>query len=105
MSGDLEEVTDSLKTLIIDRELNRLNINIAELQETRLAGFGSNKEKNYKFFWQGLNDEEFTGLASPLKTVYSPNWNTQNKAVKGSFQLGSRLPPALQILSAAGTQR
>ena len=32
MSGDLEEVTDSLKTLIIDRELNHLNIDIAGLQ-------------------------------------------------------------------------
>ena len=58
MSGDLEEVTDAPKTSIIDNELNRLNIDIAGLQETRLAGFGSIKEKNYTFFWQGLHEEE-----------------------------------------------
>ena len=58
LSGDLEEVTDAPKTSIIDRELNRLNIDIAGLQETRLAGFGSIEEKNYTFFWQGLHEEE-----------------------------------------------
>ena len=58
LSGDLEEVTDAPKTSIIDRELNRLNIDVAGLQETRLAGFGSIKEKNYTFFWQGLQEDE-----------------------------------------------
>ena len=58
MSGDLEEVTDVPKTSVIDKELNRLNIDIAGLQETRLAGFGSIKETNYTFFWQGLQEEE-----------------------------------------------
>ena len=58
MSCDLEEVTDVPKTSVIDKELNRLNIDIAGLQETRLAGFGSIKETNYTFFWQGLQEEE-----------------------------------------------
>ena len=58
MSDDLENVTDAPKTSIIDRELERLNIDIVGLQETRLAGFGSTKEKNYTFFWQGLQEEE-----------------------------------------------
>ena len=38
MSGDLEEVTDSPKTLIIDKELNRPNINIAAFR--RLVSLG-----------------------------------------------------------------
>ena len=71
LSGDLEEVTDAPKTSIIDRELNRLNIDIAGLQETRLADFGSIKEKNYTFFWQGLQEEE--------KRLYGVGFAIRNK--------------------------
>ncbi|XP_033118973.1 craniofacial development protein 2-like [Anneissia japonica] len=46
------------KSSIIDQELDRLNIDIAALQETRLLGFGSVAEKNYTFFWKGKNDGE-----------------------------------------------
>ena len=45
------------KTKIIDRELSRLNVDIAALQETRLSGCGSLKETNYTFFWQGLTQD------------------------------------------------
>ncbi|XP_076442831.1 uncharacterized protein LOC143281507 [Babylonia areolata] len=47
------------KTVIIDRELTRLNIDIAALQETRLPLIsGSLREQNYTFFWQGKELEE-----------------------------------------------
>ena len=74
MSDDLENVTDAPKTSIIDRELNRLNIDIVGLQETRLAGFGSIKEKNYTFFWQGLQEEEkiIHGVGFAIKNKLLP---------------------------------
>ena len=41
----LDQINDSRKTAIIDHELDRLNVDIAALQETRLADSGSLKEK------------------------------------------------------------
>ena len=38
------------KTAVIDRELSCLNLDIAALLETRIAGSGSLKEGNYTFF-------------------------------------------------------
>ena len=58
LDEDLEKVNNARKTAIIDRELSRLNLDIVALQETRLSSFGSLKEKNYTFFWQGLEPEE-----------------------------------------------
>ncbi|XP_037776944.1 craniofacial development protein 2-like [Penaeus monodon] len=46
----LVKVNDSRKTAIIDRELTRLNIDVAALQETRLASNSSLREQNYAFF-------------------------------------------------------
>ena len=58
LSEDLENIDDAPKTSIIDKELHRLNIDIAALQETRLAGFNSLKEKHYTFYWQGMDESE-----------------------------------------------
>ncbi|GFR69803.1 craniofacial development protein 2 [Elysia marginata] len=58
ISDDLQLVNDAKKTAIIDRELAKWNIDIAALQETRLAESGSLKEKEYTFFWQGLGPDE-----------------------------------------------
>ncbi|XP_047120403.1 craniofacial development protein 2-like [Schistocerca piceifrons] len=41
------------KTAIIDRELLRLCVDVAALQETRLSGEGSLREDNSTFFWKG----------------------------------------------------
>lgn len=53
---DLTEVDNIRKTAVVDRELTRLKVDIAALQETRLPNSGSIKERNYTFFWQGLNE-------------------------------------------------
>ena len=45
---------DIKKTVVIDRELSRFGIDIACLQETRLADNGKVVEANYTFVWQGL---------------------------------------------------
>ncbi|XP_076036403.1 uncharacterized protein LOC143022188 [Oratosquilla oratoria] len=58
LTNDLQQVDDSRKTAIINRELERLNIDIAALQETRLLSSGSLREQDYTFFWQGNETEE-----------------------------------------------
>ncbi len=50
ISEDLEQISNTNKTAIIDRELSRLSIDIAALQETRLPSDGSLKEQDYTFF-------------------------------------------------------
>ena len=48
------------RTALVARELRRLNIDIAALSETRLAGEGQLTEINggYTFFWRGLPQEQ-----------------------------------------------
>ena len=57
-TNDLQQIDDARKTAVIDRELSRLNIDIACLQETRLADSGTIREANYTFFWQGKPSNE-----------------------------------------------
>ena len=84
LSDDLREVNDSRKTAIIDRELTRLNISIAALQETRLASSGSLREENYTFFWRGREAEQprqhgvgFAIKNTLLSTVETPSDGTE----------------------------
>ena len=58
LSTDLKEISDARKTAIINNELKRLNVDIAALQETRLADSGTLREKDYTFFWQGKPSDE-----------------------------------------------
>ncbi|GAA6101905.1 uncharacterized protein LOC122792394 [Tachysurus ichikawai] len=58
LTTDLQQVNDARKTAVIDRELSRLNVDIACLQETRLADSGTIREANYTFFWQGKPSDE-----------------------------------------------
>ena len=54
---DLKNISDVRKTAVINDELLRLKIDIAALQETRLADSGRLKEKDYTFFWKGKSTE------------------------------------------------
>ena len=58
LSQNLQDISDARKTAVINNELKRLNVDIAALQETRLADSGTLKEKDYTFFWQGKSSEE-----------------------------------------------
>ena len=58
LSASLQDIKDSRKTAVINDELKRLNVDIAALQETRLADSGTLKEKAYTFFWQGKHSNE-----------------------------------------------
>ncbi|XP_063605235.1 uncharacterized protein LOC134780428 [Penaeus indicus] len=84
ISVDLEQVKDSRKTAIIDREHTRLNVSIAALQETRLPSSGSLREENYTFFWKGKEPDEprihgvgFAVKNSLLKSVEPPTGGTE----------------------------
>ena len=46
------------KTAVINNELLRLQVDIAALQETRLADTGSLTESDYTLFWQGKKETE-----------------------------------------------
>ena len=58
LSASLQDSKGSRKTAVINDELKRLNVDIATLQETRLADSGALKEKYYTFFWQGKRSNE-----------------------------------------------
>ena len=58
LTKDIRDNDGLRKTAVISRELDRLNVDIAALQETRLAGCGSLKEKEYTFFWQGRDEDK-----------------------------------------------
>ena len=55
---DTDNTCDARKTAIINNELLRLKIDIAALQETRLAGQGSITEKDFTFFWHSKSVDE-----------------------------------------------
>uniref|UniRef100_A0A0L8HXG3 Endonuclease/exonuclease/phosphatase domain-containing protein n=1 Tax=Octopus bimaculoides TaxID=37653 RepID=A0A0L8HXG3_OCTBM len=55
---DLDKTEDIRKTAVIDRKLTRLNVDIAALQNTRLADCGSIRERNHTFFWKDLEKDE-----------------------------------------------
>ena len=57
-SDDLQEVNDARKTAVVDRELSRLQIDIVALQETRLPGTASIRERDFTLFWQGKPSDE-----------------------------------------------
>ena len=56
LSASLQDTKDSRKTAVINDELRRLNMDIAALQETRLADSGALKD--YTFVWQGKDSDE-----------------------------------------------
>ncbi|KAI8521282.1 hypothetical protein Bbelb_010360 [Branchiostoma belcheri] len=58
LSNDLQEISDTRKTAVINNELLRLNVDIATLQETRLADSGTLRESDYTFIWQGKSSQE-----------------------------------------------
>uniref|UniRef100_A0A2C9M4D3 Endonuclease/exonuclease/phosphatase domain-containing protein n=1 Tax=Biomphalaria glabrata TaxID=6526 RepID=A0A2C9M4D3_BIOGL len=58
LNENLPDIEDARKSAIINDELSRLKVDIAALQETRLADSGLIKEKDYTFFWQGKAESE-----------------------------------------------
>ena len=106
-SDNLEEINDTRKTAIIDWELSRLKMDIVALQETRLPGSGSIKEKDFSFFWQGKALEEvrehgvgFAVRNSLLGSVIPPTRGTERVL---SLQLHTMAGPTTLISAYAPT--
>lgn len=58
LPNDMQDIDGTRKTADINNELLRQSVNVAAPQETRLAGFGTLKVKNYTFFWKGKHSDE-----------------------------------------------
>ncbi|XP_047486812.1 craniofacial development protein 2-like [Penaeus chinensis] len=56
LSSDIQQ--DARKTAVSDRELSRLSVDIACLQETSLADSRTLREESYTFFWKSKPPEE-----------------------------------------------
>ena len=83
LSENLQNISDLRKTAVINDELKRLQVDIATLQETRLADSGSLQEKDYTFFWQGQEPHEhrlygvgFAVRNSLLSSIEAPSSGT-----------------------------
>ena len=70
-STDIQQINDTRKPAIIDKELFRLRVDIACLQETRLADSGTLREENYTFFWKGkpLEENRLHGVGFAVKNT------------------------------------
>ncbi|XP_050703781.1 uncharacterized protein LOC126989216 [Eriocheir sinensis] len=106
-SDDLQDINDARKTAVIDTELSRLQMDIVALQETRLSGSGSVREKDFSFFWQGKPPEEIrehgVGFAvknTLLGTITPPTDGTERIL---SLQLNTSVGPATLISAYAPT--
>jgi len=84
LSDDLQQIDAARKTAIIDAELHRLHIDIAALQETRLAYNRFLTKMHYTFFWQGkqLDDRREVGFA-----VRNSQWLNPQLAAKKESSL------------------
>ena len=58
LMSDLSNLDTVRKTAVIDKELLRFKVEIAALQETRLANSGFEKVQHYTFLWQGKPEQE-----------------------------------------------
>ena len=92
LTEDLQKIDDARKTAIIDSELARLNVDIACLQETRLADSGCIREANYTFYWQGLSADEprrhgvgFAVKKYPFLCYRTTNWRIREDTLSSSL--------------------
>ena len=116
LSDDLEQIKDARKTAVIDCELSKLNVDIAALQETRLPSNGNLKEREYTFFWQGLEPSEsclygvgFAVLNSILPSTEPPSQGSDRilslRFISSSGPINILLIRCILNLSVASEQR
>jgi len=89
--GPLTEATPSSprKTALIDREVDRLGIQLASLSETWWYSSGSIREEHYTIFWNGFENCEKPkhGVGIAVRNQ-GPDWGGGN--VPGRHFLGGR---------------
>lgn len=108
-STDIQQVEDVRKTAIIDKELSRLKVDIACLQETRLADSGTLREDSYTFFWQGkpLEEPRQHGVGFAVKNTLISSIETPTAGTERilSLRLSTSLGPATIVSVYAPTLR
>lgn len=68
--------SDLKKTFLLNHELDRLNVDIAALSETRLPENGSIKKSSYTIFWHGKPQGQKNAnmeLVSPYEIILYPS--------------------------------
>ena len=88
LSENLQDISDSRKTAVINDEVNRVNVDIATPRETRLADSDSLKEKDYTFYYSKdynykLNRQLERRFANEYRTEFSEV--TQTTAITGMY--------------------
>lgn len=80
---------DIRKTAVIDAELDRLNVDIAALKETRLPENGMLQEQNYTFFWKGKNstNRREHGVGFAVRTALLPTIEPPAGGIERLFTL------------------
>ena len=104
-----DEYLEVRKTAVIDAELQSRNVKIAALQETRLSGTGSIKERNYTFYWFGRPQDQVrlfaTGFAfhnSLVTSIQTPQALSESVSylrlctVQGNILVISAYAPTLR---------
>ena len=71
------------RTALLDRELERYNVDIAALSETRLPDAGETPESTYTFFWSGKPeaDKRESGVGFAVKSKLVPCLKDKPKAI------------------------
>jgi len=85
LDADSEDSRPPRRTALVAAELNRYNIDIAALSETRLADEGSLSEvgEGYTFFWKGLpeSSRRIHGVGFAIHTSLLPRFPESPSAV------------------------
>lgn len=68
---------------MVARELERIGVDVAALQETRFEGSGSIKERSYTIFWSGVKEGErrHAGVAFAIKNEMVSNLKNTPKSI------------------------
>ena len=71
------------RSALIDRELERYNVDIAALSETRLADVGEEPESTYTFFWSGkpAAEKREAGVGFAIRSKLVPSLKEKPKAI------------------------
>ena len=86
LSANLQEIDNAQKTAVINNELLRLSVDIATLQETRLAEFITLHERDYTIIWRGKAADETRELPAADGHPCDPQPGTSDATWRFQYQ-------------------
>ena len=103
LSDNLQQVSDARKTAVINNELCRLQVDIIDLQKTRLPESGIIRERDYSFLWHGKAADEtrehcvgFAIKNNLLGSVIPPSKETE-RLLKLQLQISAGLVSLISV--------